>query len=96
MYTQGSGVFGMYLAASHIYKPNHDPIRYNMIMTNHRGDEKYKILSGEPRVNNIVFKGGQKYNRRVGNIELEGEINQHMNNYSTANHKTKGLIIEKI
>ena len=65
-------------------------------MTNRTGDEKYEILRGEPSVNDIVFKGGQKYKRSVGNIELDGEINQHMNNYSTANHKTKGLIIEKI
>ena len=47
-------------------------------------------------MNDIVFKGGQKYNRREGNKELEGEINQNMNNYSTTNHKTKGLIVEKI
>ena len=96
MYTQGSGVFDMYLAASHINKPNLDPIRCNMIMTNRTGDEKYEILRGEPSVNDIVFKGGHKYKRSVGNIELDGEINQHMNNYTTANHETKGLIIEKI
>ena len=67
-----------------------------MIMTNRTGDEKYEILRGEPSVNDIVFKGGHKYKRSVGNIELDGEINQHMNNYTTANHETKGLIIEQI
>ena len=86
----------VYLAASYKYKPKYDPIRGNMIITNHRGDEKCEILSGEPGVNNIVFKGGQKHNRREGNKELEGEINQNLNNYSTANHKTKKLTIAKI
>ena len=47
-------------------------------MTNRTGDEKYEILRGEPSVNNIVFKGGHKYKRSVGNIELDGEINQHI------------------
>ena len=56
-------------AASYKYKLYYNPIRGNMVMTNKRGDEKYEIC-GKPRMNDIVFKGGQKYNWREGNKEL--------------------------
>ena len=49
---------------------------------------KYEVKE-EPRINDIVFKGGTKFTNRKGNKELEGEINMNKDEYTTVNSKTK-------
>ena len=49
---------------------------------------KYEVEK-EPRLNDVVFKGGTKYTNRKGNKELEAEINMNKDEYTTADSKTK-------
>ena len=49
---------------------------------------KYEIKE-EPRLNDVVFKGGTKYTSRKGNKELEAEINLNKDEYTTADNNTK-------
>ena len=56
---------------------------------------KYEIKE-EPRLNDVVFKGGTKYTSRKGNKELEAEINLNKDEYTTADNKTKKIILEKV
>ena len=56
---------------------------------------KYEVKE-EPRLNDVVFKGGTKYTSRKGNKELEAEINLNKDEYTTADNNSRKKILEKV